>query len=945
MIYQIQAQVAADAEHQKTLEQAVNREILPRHQSNLIAFSQHIPSLFQQFKNHQAQRFGYFVTSASELNLVDLSTGITFYGIHAEQDARQDAKTFAANATCFTIATGATECKPLSENATEETRALVMFGLGSGLALEALLAAHQFDVVVVYEPEADVFAASLACCDWAGILEKAAAENTQLFLQIGQAAMTPADDLAELTEHLNLEHLWLYRHTHHNFLDAWLSYLLGESYDFSKVKNRTYKLKDFSGIEHQLPFYSPQPEVSSASSAAIVAPESMRQAAEDLFAENWAALAEFYPDLHEQLKDFEPRAWQLVATAQGDFNLYHRQRRGYWYPDSPKQLSLANLERYQQNAQANDLAISYTGGKLYRYEHFRFSRRIGRILAEHAVDKQELPSSIPAMALFMPALGYQLQALLERCQIHSLYVTEPNIDFFYLSLYTVSWHAIFADFKARDGSLHFSIGDDGSYLEQDMINRFSEGDGYLTANTYFYLPTPILQLQTALNNLRREMRSLLVWAEYFDHVRYALAHNRINFLSGKPLLDHQALSAHQATKQKLNTPIFLVGNGPSLDESIEYLQAIREQVLVMSCGTALKALYSYGIVPDFHVELEQNRVPHDIITAIDDPDYLKQITLLSISTVHPDVADLFKEAWLAFKHGDGSSIAYQVVARELGIEMASVHYAFPTVSNLALNFALLFGFRQIYLMGVDLGYVSLEKHHSKHSVYYNNKDREELYDYKEKVSGHTQVRGNLQPIVETQFQFKASADLMTRLLREMPHQEVYNCSNGMFIAGTAPLKPEHIMLEQGLSTPMQSYDYIREQLYSITLGEQLQHAFDQRFGTAQLVHEMRMMLRTMKTAVTDEASALKLIKEQQGIITLSYQASKSLLFPLLASELHLSHATLIRFLYAGKDAEHGVALFKLGLAEWERTTEKIMSDYLFEPMRCDETEWSQKKKL
>lgn len=253
MIYQIQAQVAADAKEQQTLEQQLNPQILSRQKNNLVAFAQHIPSIFEQFKSYVPQRFGYFVTAAGQVNLVDLTTGITFYSQHAERDAKRDAETFVRQATKFEIATGATEQRALPKKLAKG-EALMVFGLGSGVALEQVLSEHQFDAVVVYEPEEDVFAASLGCCDWAAILYKAEATQTQLFLQIGEAAMSPADDLTELAEHLQLQNLWLYRHTHHNFLDAWHAYLVSDEYDLTNVKKRNYKLKNFSGIEHQLPF-------------------------------------------------------------------------------------------------------------------------------------------------------------------------------------------------------------------------------------------------------------------------------------------------------------------------------------------------------------------------------------------------------------------------------------------------------------------------------------------------------------------------------------------------------------------------------------------------------------------------------------------------------------------------------------------------------------------
>ena len=44
----------------------------------------------------------------------------------------------------------------------------------------------------------------------------------------------------------------------------------------------------------------------------------------------------------------------------------------------------------------------------------------------------------------------------------------------------------------------------------------------------------------------------------------------------------------------------------------------------------------------------------------------------------------------------------------------------PTCTNLGLAFALKYGFK-IVLMGMDFGFPSLEAHHAKESVYYNER--------------------------------------------------------------------------------------------------------------------------------------------------------------------------------------------------------------------------------
>merc|ERR1711975_122901 len=102
---------------------------------------------------------------------------------------------------------------------------------------------------------------------------------------------------------------------------------------------------------------------------------------------------------------------------------------------------------------------------------------------------------------------------------------------------------------------------------------------------------------------------------------------------------------------------FMVGNGPSIDASIDTIKEYQDKAIIISCGTALQVLHRYGIKPDFHAEIEQNRSTYDWAKSIYDDEYLKNVDLMSCNGIHPDTAELYRNIFLAFKEGESSSIS------------------------------------------------------------------------------------------------------------------------------------------------------------------------------------------------------------------------------------------------------------------------------------------------
>ena len=82
----------------------------------------------------------------------------------------------------------------------------------------------------------------------------------------------------------------------------------------------------------------------------------------------------------------------------------------------------------------------------------------------------------------------------------------------------------------------------------------------------------------------------------------------------------------------------------------------------------------------------------------------KKVNLLSVNTVYPDTVDLYKWSGLALKGNEAGSDYINLqhyVKNKKGLPF--IPHSNPLVANTALSFALSFGFKDIYLFGVDNG--------------------------------------------------------------------------------------------------------------------------------------------------------------------------------------------------------------------------------------------------
>lgn len=956
MIKAIQKHLAPCSHEQSELEAQQNAFLEQRTKLNRTAFQTFMPQLAVVFEENIVDDLGLFCNKEGQLNLVSQNSGQVIYGLEPQAESEQDITHFLAHAAHIKLdgtpvkqvpllrayqmpeSKGFVPALPLSQ-VPEQADTIVMLGLGLGHALEALLRSPKVQPqnILVYEPSLDFFRASVQVADWYFILASAQERGIRLFLQVGQTSEQIGQDLLELQRAFQAQDVYLYKHYHDPVMDAVYDSLVQPGFNLKALAYGEHKIQPFNHVTQYL-----QPRAGKVRS--IVS----REAAATKMAElkslkekNLAAFAHEFPDIYQQFKEYQPLQWQAFLDDNGELNLYHEQRLGSLYHAQPSELSKQTLQLFADEPNKNDMFTGYTGGKLNRYIHFTKTREFGALLTELEQEGHFVPKTLSSLIWFGLELGYPLQELIHQYDIKSLYIFEPNPDFFYWSLFTVPWHEILPAQRAAGMHLAINIGDDGTYLHNDMFEMYQAAGGYLSASSYFYVPRFTPHMQPHINQLKRDLQSYLMLGDNFDHNRYAFRNIEKNIQNG-----HTRILQHgkRLSPDLAHMPVVLVGNGPSLDSHLHALKQRRDEFIIVSCGTALKALYVAGIQPDFHAEVEQNRATYHWINQVNDSAWLKQITLLSLTATHPDTVALFKEHFAVFKQGEASTSA--VLRRsKLENDLVAADFCYPTVTNLALSMVITLGCKNITLLGVDLGFKDMEHHHSKSSAYYKKGEQKSWHNFRRSAGEAIPVKGNFSPVVLTKYEFQLSRRIMEQLLAEQVHNvkeytnepisQIFNCSDGAYIHGTISSKFEDLPAypkanRRGL------LDVLRSQLFTDQHRTAMLEVYRTGFNSERMAKEAESMIALAKKPVHSISEALARLEEEKVNILELHREGKSLWFYLIFGSSHFASAALVRFLFLDNDEEKALANFRRANEIWISYLQAAIDSWLEEPEQLDQ---------
>lgn len=943
MLKNIKLHVAADETLQKEYEEKLAKIISGLENKNINAFERYVPTLLPIVKAKGSRNISLICNKTGEFNLVDYGQGRVFYGFHPEEEALQHIANFAENAMYVDIS----ESSDFSESSLEpekkspeskdqqnspsksndvkktissfkqlpvwekyqqfsalpeELDCLVLLGCGLGYQISYLLKHHKIKHLIVYEPEGQYFQCSTHILDWAEIFSLAKVKETSIYLQIGKDGRDILADLSQLAGIITLQGFYIYKHYHHPMFGSIYDAFLNRSWHDLKEHGISFSTEP-SYLDY-IPSWSPCSVSNNYQDVDLGG---------ELFKDNLDAFKEYFPDIHKEFNEYKPVKWLPVVNKDGQINIVHMNSLTNWYSESPKQDCQTHYENFNLQPHKDGLALGYTGKKLRHYRHYKFVAKTEAVLKEIEEVKGSLPEKIKSIIMFGLGSGYQLETLYNNHDIDYIFVCEPNRDFFYASLFAIPWADILKSVADNKQRIYLNIGDDGSNLTRDLINQFYSIGPYLVNSTYFYQSYFNSNLNAAIAQLREQLQVIIAMGEYFDHAWYGTHQTQYLLRNSAPVLfkkPGQFLSFDDK-----EVPVFVIGNGPSIDIAIEYLHEYRDQVILVSCGTALRVLHKHGITPDFQAEIEQNRTTYDWAALVDDLEYLKKISLISCNGIHPDTSSLYKDVYIAFKDGESSTVAALNVLGEEDFE--TLKFAFPTVANFAIDLFTSLEFTNIYLVGIDLGFVNKSHHHSKSSSYYLDNGKE-LYNYSEENNTSLLVPGNFRPVVNTKHEFKISRVIIEQILSlKNKKSQVYNTSDGAKISGTFPLRIENLLITTTVQQRLASIQAVKEKSFKATDGADFGNKFDNRFKQHRIVEEIDRLLELIESPPETLNQAEKYIEKQKLTLFSAYERKDNLLFYFLYGTSNYANAFLSKLLCAQTDEEGLPPQFFKGLTMWE----------------------------
>lgn len=188
------------------------REVLPqRYAANMAAFAHYVPAIAARFEYYQVQRpFEMFCTDNGIPNLRWKDNATSVYGEDPYQECLQQVELTLGNSTIIRFnldvegdwigqqhikymnelvqqMKGEQAEHPLLEQIPESMPLGLMFGVGLGYQLAYLYERCQIANLYVFEPNEDLFYASLHAFDWAPLLEYLNSQNMGLHIFLGQA--------------------------------------------------------------------------------------------------------------------------------------------------------------------------------------------------------------------------------------------------------------------------------------------------------------------------------------------------------------------------------------------------------------------------------------------------------------------------------------------------------------------------------------------------------------------------------------------------------------------------------------------------------------------------------------------------------------------------------------------------------------------------------------
>ncbi|WP_337881097.1 6-hydroxymethylpterin diphosphokinase MptE-like protein [Rheinheimera sp.] len=653
-----------------------------------------------------------------------------------------------------------------------------------------------------------------------------------------------------------------------------------------------------------------------------------RQEAEKRYNTNMKAFERYYPDLYKELNVYESDVrHRLLVTASGHGNFVPSNQSIPLYGDDPVAQAAEQVERYTQKAVYGRVGLykrnadpSIVDTRLHVVSMGKLSSKIVELTAETKEPEiTELPERYPTCLMFGVGLGYHLPILLDKHQFDYVYICEPDFELFYASLFCIDWEQLIEKINETNASLFLQVGI--SY--KDFFQKLTEISGKVGAfsliNSFCYQHYPSAEINRLILNFFEKFYQLQLGFGFYNDAVTGLAH-AIHHLEQKA---NFFIRNKEASKKIASVPLFIVANGPSLDEAaIHFLLEHQQDAIIFAAGTGLQSLLKVGVIPDFHLLVERPKHNYNIIREITPPEDFKKVNLLSVDVVYPDTTEMYKWAGLGLKGPEAASMLIQYLHyRKTRQFMHSLSYAGPLVANTAVSFASVFGFKEIYLFGVDNGYpVESGQSHSKYSIYMDEAFKGK---YRAKRAAKHRLNGNLgQDVMATNMMVLAKQN-MELVFKQVPNSNIYNVGHGAKLERANPVEVDDLIISP-LKQDKQLYvEWMKEAFFTNVKCNNIEKVI----GLDEFIGLVDYIIDIGKRPMLTRSDAAEIMKAQARVVYAYRMTKYPHLFQIIKGTMLYFHCPLLTLLYTYKSDEKTLEWFKQCFEIWQQFLYDIKEDF------------------
>lgn len=490
----------------------------------------------------------------------------------------------------------------------------------------------------------------------------------------------------------------------------------------------------------------------------------------ELYNKNIQSIKSVNPSLYDKLIVLSPKRVKLSQTSDGVLNITIGDNN--LYPDNPEIVCAQQLHQffsYPKTIYSNvkndpdfkpetckTLNQLHLGALQNQYHHIQNKNKVNS------------PSQSPFIFIAGVGLGLHIGPLCEKSR--NIIIYEPDIEIFFLSLFSIDYSIIIQKMSQPLRSILFSVGKTPEQCLQLIYNNYHTDKSYLLTNTQLFVHYVSPEFKNDLERILSLWHRVYSVSGFIEDELFGLNH------WAKTLEKDPHFILDQLPKYNLDAPVLVIGSGPSLTNQLDLIRQHQEKIVIISCSSSLHICHRNGITPDFHAEMERNEVMLNMIRNFEDKPFLKKITLLSLHTIHPDMASYFKGNINAFKENDLSlSIMREIVARDIHGQQ----FFFPSAGNAGLGFATALGFSTIYAAGLDFAYETPEEHHARDTEYYGESAQNPVARMEHQLSVKATEGGE----IGTSVMLDSARFNAERLAHENPDVRYINLSKGAYIHG------------------------------------------------------------------------------------------------------------------------------------------------------------------